>query len=524
VVQRAADASNDALRAAPASVVEAVSGSGSALQPGLQRDMERRLGADLAGVRIHTGALAHRSAREIHAHAYTVGRDVVFADGRFAPATRTGRWLLAHELAHVVQQSGHAPVRDRKYRSSGAFAQPHGVVQRFSDKDHHVLEEAALKGVFTDEQVEAIEQGNMRRDYSQAPAFANALLLGKATRFGGYARHEHFDNFIFDRAKDRWVTHEEYDRIWDDQSRTWVKRKAPRPPKRSQPRITAPQYIAAELLAAVQNDMPDSAAFEHLGNAFHTVEDFFAHSNFVELTEGDLTHGEELTTHPPGVGGPGSEASILGTVSDPASAAYINEAFRADQENAPRVSHGAMAKDFHGNRNHELAITLAALVIRQVAIFMKEAFALGARADREAFVRDTVIALLTRYLRPPSDRDKWWETLQAEDRGNTLRRIRKLQEQTPVTVNQSPGSPLRNIEATRFSSWKALGTGTSVSIPLGGTRFLTIGHMLYLPGTGVTPTNTGIVLPPYVSDRDEKVRIVSGLQFTGTFDETKWFR
>jgi hypothetical protein len=270
--------------------------------------------------------------------------------------------------------------------------------------------------------------------------------------------------------------------------------------------------------------MPDGAAFEHLGNAFHTVEDFFAHSNFVELTQGDLTHGEELTTHPPGIGGPGSEASILGTVSDPASAAVINERFRTEQDRAPRVSHGAMAKDFHNNPNHELALTLAVLVIRQLATFMKDAFALGTRADREAFVRGTVIALVTRYLRPPSDKDKWWESLQAEDRGNTLRRIRKLQEETPVTINQSPASPLRGIEATRFSSWKAIGTGTSFSIPLGGTRFLTVGHMLYLPGTGATPVNTGIVLPSYASDRDEKVQIVSGFQFTGTFDETKWFK
>ena len=104
------------------------------------------------------------------------------------------------------------------------------------------------------------------------------------------------------------------------------------------------------------------------------------------------------------------------------------------------------------------------------------------------------------------------------------RKIQALQEQTPVTVNQTPASPLRNIEATRFSAMKAIGLGTSLSFSLGEGKFLTIGHMLYLPGTGTMPLETGLILPPYVSNQDEKVRLVSGFQFTGTFDESKWFK
>ena len=103
------------------------------------------------------------------------------------------------------------------------------------------------------------------------------------------------------------------------------------------------------------------------------------------------------------------------------------------------------------------------------------------------------------------------------------RRIKTLQNKTPVTVNQTPASPLRNIEATRFSPMKAIGMGTSLSFSLGEGKFLTVGHMLYLPGTGTTPLQTNLVLPPYVSNQDEKVRLVSGLQFSGSFDETTWF-
>ncbi|SDK80413.1 eCIS core domain-containing protein [Nonomuraea jiangxiensis] len=67
---------------------------------------EPRLGVDLAGVRVHTGTAAGAAARSLRAKAYTVGHDVVFGTGRYAPETVQGRLLLAHELAHVAQQGG----------------------------------------------------------------------------------------------------------------------------------------------------------------------------------------------------------------------------------------------------------------------------------------------------------------------------------------------------------------------------------------------------------------------------------
>ncbi len=507
--------------------VDSLRGGGRPLDPATRAFMEPRFGYDFSRVRVHSGATADQSARDINAHAYTTGHDIVFGAGRFAPGTHEGRRLIAHELMHVVQQSRAARVRPGQSQGEGLCAPASDVdntVRRFADVDHHIIEEAALKKVFTQEQLEAIEEGNTHRDYSQLPAVANALLLGQSTQFGGYKQHEHFDNFVFDRANDRWVSQDEFEKIWDDHAGQWVERTIPLAAKPGKSRTTPPQYIEAQLLAAVQNDMPDSRAFEHLGNAFHTIEDFFAHSNFVELAQGDTTHGTELATHSTHVPGPGSEDSILGSVSDPASAAFFKNRFSREQATASPLSHGALAKDFHENPNHALAITLAALVIRQVGLMLKEAFALKTRELREEFVRQTVVATLARYFRPPSETDKWWETLQAEDRGVMRRKIQALQDQTPVTVNQTPASPLRNIEATRFSAMKAIGLGTSLSFPLGEGKFLTIGHMLYLPGTGSTPLETGLILPPYVSNRDEKARLVSGFQFTGTFDESKWFK
>jgi len=68
--------------------------------------MEPRFAYDFDQVRVHTDARAAESARSIGAQAYTLGRDVVFGAGKYAPGTAGGKWLLAHELAHVVQSTG----------------------------------------------------------------------------------------------------------------------------------------------------------------------------------------------------------------------------------------------------------------------------------------------------------------------------------------------------------------------------------------------------------------------------------
>jgi Domain of unknown function (DUF4157) len=104
--------------AAPASVQRSLADPGSPLESGLRQDMEQRFGQDFSQVRIHKGAAAEHSARDLRADAYTVGPNVVFGSGQFAPGTDRGRRLIAHELAHVVQQqhipSGRAPVVQRQ--------------------------------------------------------------------------------------------------------------------------------------------------------------------------------------------------------------------------------------------------------------------------------------------------------------------------------------------------------------------------------------------------------------------------
>jgi hypothetical protein len=73
-----------------------------------RRWMESRFHHDFSTVRLHTSPEAARSARSLNAHSYAVGRDLVFSGGAYQPENPAGRWVLAHELSHVVQQGGRA--------------------------------------------------------------------------------------------------------------------------------------------------------------------------------------------------------------------------------------------------------------------------------------------------------------------------------------------------------------------------------------------------------------------------------
>lgn len=112
---------------APASVDRVLASGGAPLDEGLRADMEGRFGHDFSGVRVYHDAAAAQSARDVAAHAYTAGNAIVFGAGQFSPGAGEGRRLLAHELAHVVQQgaqplSASAAVRRRDANALDAKA------------------------------------------------------------------------------------------------------------------------------------------------------------------------------------------------------------------------------------------------------------------------------------------------------------------------------------------------------------------------------------------------------------------
>jgi hypothetical protein len=119
-------------RTAPPSVHDVLARPGQSLDPATRSFFETRFGRDFGGVRVHSDAPAARSARDIGARAYAVGQDIVFADGGYRPHDATGRALIAHELAHVAQQT---PGVVRRAPNTGAPAAADPAAPPAADPD-----------------------------------------------------------------------------------------------------------------------------------------------------------------------------------------------------------------------------------------------------------------------------------------------------------------------------------------------------------------------------------------------------
>jgi len=122
--------------AAPASagaeraVASASSSSGAPLPQPLMRTFEDSLGADLSDVRVHTGEDSQRAAKAVTAKAYTIGGDIHFGAGHYDSSSGTGQHLLAHEVAHTVQQAGGAP----QMRAKLELSSPGDELEREADR------------------------------------------------------------------------------------------------------------------------------------------------------------------------------------------------------------------------------------------------------------------------------------------------------------------------------------------------------------------------------------------------------
>jgi hypothetical protein len=99
-------------------VARASSGAGQQLPGELQSRFEDSLGTDLSSVRIHTGGESETAAQAVAARAYTLGNDIHFASGQYNPSSVDGQHLIAHEVAHTVQQRGGSPHRQHKLEVS----------------------------------------------------------------------------------------------------------------------------------------------------------------------------------------------------------------------------------------------------------------------------------------------------------------------------------------------------------------------------------------------------------------------
>jgi hypothetical protein len=132
--------------ALPGSVRAALEGPARPLPPASRQAMEARYGHDFGAVRVHDDARAAESARTLHARAYAVGHDLVFAGGRWAPGTPAGDALLAHELGHVVEQA--------RAGVTAVARQP-----EHDGEQHYVVGQTLQASAEREREVEAIEVG-----------------------------------------------------------------------------------------------------------------------------------------------------------------------------------------------------------------------------------------------------------------------------------------------------------------------------------------------------------------------------
>jgi hypothetical protein len=168
-----------------------------------------------------------------------------------------------------------------------------------------------------------------------------------------------------------------------------------------------------------------------------------------------------------------------------------------------------MAKDYKSNPYQEEAMVLAGLVIKQVGVQIRTLEGIAAKPDQIQYVRGVIMANVKRYLRPPNEKDKWWESLRESGGQEMKDAIEKARARTPVTQNQCFLSPMRSIEASRDSNIKLIGP----AFPIPTSH----GHVWIQAGTG-------FIAPPAFNSPSGDVAPRSmeflpvGVQLTGRFD------
>ena len=164
-------------REAPGFVHNVLRSPGQPLDATARAYFEPRFGHDFSGVRVHTDSRAAASAGSIGASAYTAGSSIAFAEGRYSPATSSGRQLLAHELAHVVQQRALSP--------GEAFSEA-ALVQRFVGTDvlTSTVTQAMAEAMTDDELMQQIQllRSHLQDQAEDAGATENLKTLEDVVR------------------------------------------------------------------------------------------------------------------------------------------------------------------------------------------------------------------------------------------------------------------------------------------------------------------------------------------------------
>ncbi|HEY1425679.1 MAG TPA: DUF4157 domain-containing protein [Caulobacteraceae bacterium] len=375
-MQRLSDAASAPAGDAATLIAAALRAPATQLDAGTMAFMEPRFGEDFSQVRVHADSVSASAARALSARAFTIGDDVFFGAGQYAPASGAGQRMLAHELTHVVQQRA-GPVDastgpdglqvsdpgDRfehaaEAKTDAVMATPfvarplarggprgatahrgaiahRGVAQRFlaGEAGHGAIEEGALQeaGLSKDEAHETYF-GNWMRDFSQKLDPDNpsggvwwgliyVIATGEFGReptkeeLGQYLPSEHVDNPVGgksaeapvntadDRKKhDLWRSHlSKSQQAWldEEESKKFKAKIGAASAKTGLPDYIerAKEHVRRQLRKAAQLGRTPEGERE-LGNGLHAVEDYFAHSNFIEVAVAELVPKDLPRTNP----------------------------------------------------------------------------------------------------------------------------------------------------------------------------------------------------------------------------------
>ncbi|WP_255681958.1 DUF4157 domain-containing protein [Natrinema sp. SYSU A 869] len=159
----------------PGSVRDVISSPGRSLDTSIQHAMEDRMGDSLGDVRIHTGAKAARACQQINARAFTVGSHVAFNAGEYDPESPEGQHVLAHELAHVRQQTGGA-VSMLPQENLGLEIDPDPQLEREAEETAQRVIQGEELGI---QRMATTDIHVQRKDWNSGPSNAERLSTGE---------------------------------------------------------------------------------------------------------------------------------------------------------------------------------------------------------------------------------------------------------------------------------------------------------------------------------------------------------
>jgi len=133
-------------------------GKGSSLPSKTKLEMESGFGADFSGVKVHTSSESASMNKDLGAKAFTTKNDVFFNEGKFSPASKEGKTLLAHELTHTIQQGASSPISTDKQALANEKPSLNGVTSKGNKDKATSVSEVAAQEVVSEEKKENVEE------------------------------------------------------------------------------------------------------------------------------------------------------------------------------------------------------------------------------------------------------------------------------------------------------------------------------------------------------------------------------